>query len=228
MPRIARVVAAGYPHHITQRGNYQQEIFSDDRDREKYISLIENENKRYGLIILAYCLMSNHVYVIGVPKREDSMWNVFKYVNMKYSQYHNRRMGISGHLFQGRFFSCVMDEQHTMACARYIERNPVRAKIVKKPWNWKWSSAKVHCGLDRYDKLGVRNLFDYIDIDEGRDGWKGFIEEVDNAEEIKEIREQTRRGRPLGGSSFVERLEGKYNRSLKLKSRGRPRKKMKK
>ncbi|MEA2022146.1 MAG: transposase, partial [Candidatus Caldatribacteriota bacterium] len=87
MPRIARVVAAGYPHHITQRGNYRQKIFAGDTDRRKYLSLLKEESKRYNLIILAYCLISNHVHFMVIPQREDSLGKVFKYTNMKYSQY---------------------------------------------------------------------------------------------------------------------------------------------
>jgi putative transposase len=89
MPRIARVVAAGYPHRITQRGNYQQKIFTDDIDRIKYLSLLKEESSRYHLIILAYCLMSNHVHFMAIPQSEDSMGKVFKHTNMKYSQYYN-------------------------------------------------------------------------------------------------------------------------------------------
>jgi len=100
MPRIARIVAAGYPHHITQRGNYRQKIFADDTDRRKYLSLLKEESKRYHLDILAYCLMSNHVHFMVLPQREDSMGKVFKYTNMKYSQYYNNKMKVSGYLFQ--------------------------------------------------------------------------------------------------------------------------------
>ncbi|OGW75606.1 MAG: hypothetical protein A2Z72_08625 [Omnitrophica bacterium RBG_13_46_9] len=222
MPRIARIVAIGYPHHITQRGNYRQRIFSSDTDRKKYLSLLKNEGKRYGLTILAYCLMPNHVHFIVIPEREDSMGKVFKYAHMKYSQYYNKKMRTQGHLFQGRFFSCVMDERHTLACTRYIERNPVRAKMVNKPYLWNWSSAKVHCGIDKHDELEVNKLFDYID--ENQKTWKKFIELSDDPNEIKQIREQTRKGRPLGTYDFVERLEEKLKRFLKLKPKGRPRK----
>jgi len=195
MPRIARVVAVGYPHHIAQRENYRQKIFSNDTDRKKYISLIKEESKRYNLIILAYCLMPNHVHFIAIPKKEDSMGKVFKYAHMKYS----------GHLFQGRFFSSVMDETHTLACARYIERNPVRAKMVKKPYLYEWSSARVHCGTERLDELEVNKLFSYIE--EERKTWENFIKIPDNDDEVKDIREKTGKGRPLGSNNFVEKLE---------------------
>jgi len=95
MPRIARIVAAGYPHHINQRGNYRQKIFSNDTDRRKYLSLLEEESKRYQLEISAYCPMSNHVHFMAVPQSEDSPGKVFKYTNkytnVKYSQYYNNK-----------------------------------------------------------------------------------------------------------------------------------------
>ena len=226
MPRIARVVAVGYPHHITQRGNYQQNIFTDDADRRKYLSFLKNEANRYDLSILTYSLMSNHVHFIAVPEKEDSMAKVFKYAHMKYSQYFNKRMRASGHLFQGRFFSCVMDEAHTIACARYIERNAVRAKIVEEPELWEWSSAKIHCGVDKQDELGVNKFFDYIGYEQKE--WKKFIDLSDTPNEVKQIRENTRKGRPLGGDNFIKKVEKKLNRFLKLKPRGRPKKQIKK
>ena len=224
MPRIARVVAAGYPHHITQRGNYQQKIFSDDADRIKYLSLLKEESSRYHLLILAYCLMSNHVHFMAVPQSEDSLGKVFKYTNMKYSQYYNNKMKVSGHLFQGRFFSCVLDERHMIACARYIERNPVRANLVRKPYLWSSSSAKIHCGIDQDDPLETNQLFAYIEKEPKE--WKEFIEAPDNLDEMKGIREKTRAGRPLGPNDFIERLEGQLKRVFKLKPKGRPKKKV--
>ena len=222
MPRIARVVAAGYPHHITQRGNYQQKIFSDDADRIKYLSLLQEESKRYHLIILAYCLMSNHVHFMVIPKNEDSLSKVFKYTNMKYSQYYNNKMRVSGHLFQGRFFSCVLDERHMIACARYIERNPVRINLVKQPYLWPYSSAKIHCEINQDDPLGTNQLFEYIEKNPIE--WKKFIEVPDNPDEMKGIREKTRTGRPFGPNDFIERLEGQLKRLFKLKPKGRPKK----
>ncbi|MDD5671471.1 MAG: transposase, partial [Candidatus Omnitrophica bacterium] len=94
MPRIARVVAVGYPHHITQRGNYQQSLFENDDDRIMYLSLVKAESVKRHLRILAYCLMSNHVHFIAVPDDEDSMALTFKYAHMKYSQAINKRNGL--------------------------------------------------------------------------------------------------------------------------------------
>ena len=168
--------------------------------------------------------MSNHVHFMVIPKNEDSLSKVFKYTNMKYSQYYNNKMKVSGHLFQGRFFSCVLDEWHMIACARYIERNPVRAKLVKEPYLWPYSSAKIHCGIDRYDPFGVNQLFDYVEQEPK--AWKELIKAPDNLDEMKGIRERTRTGRPLGTNDFIERLEGQLKRLFKLKPKGRPKKKV--
>ena len=159
-----------------------------------------------------------------IPQREDSMGKVFKYTNMKYSQYYNNKMRVSGHLFQGRFFSCVLDEQHMITCARYIERNPLRAKLVKKSCLWPYSSAKIHYGINKYNPLGVNQLFDYIEKEPKE--WKEFVETPDNPDEIKGIREKTRTGRPLGTNDFIEGLGGQLKRLFKLKPRGRPKKKV--
>jgi putative transposase len=111
-----------------------------------------------------------------------------------------------------------------IACARYIERNPVRANLVRKPCLWSYSSAKIHCGIDKYDPLGVNQLFAYIEKEPKE--WKEFIEVSDNPDEMKDIREKTRAGRPLGSNDFIERLEGQLKRLFKLKPKGRPKKKV--
>jgi len=226
MPRIARVVGVEYPHHITQRGNYRQEIFLDDEDRKKYLTLLFAESNKYRLKILSYCLMTNHVHFIGVPEKMDSMGNVFKYVNMKYSQYFNRKQGEKGHLFHGRFFSSIMDEHYTMACARYIERNPVRAKMVKDPWDWKWSSAGVHCGMEKESELLENRLFEYCEID-GKE-WKGYISSREDPGEMIMIKGQTIKGRPLAGGDFIKELGKKLKRVLEVRPKGRPVKKTEK
>jgi putative transposase len=222
MVREARVVAVGYPHHITQRGNYQQDIFLADEDRRTYLARVQEESAKYKLNILAYCLMTNHVHFICIPQAEDSLAQTFKYVNMKYSQYLNRKIGAGGHLFQGRFYSCVMDETHLYRCVRYIERNPVRAKMVKKAWDYQWSSARVHCGMEESDVLKTRALFRYIEGDEK--GWKEYIAEKDNPTDIKLIKQNTMRGSVMGELKFITKLEKKMNRPLCVREKGRPQK----
>ena len=163
MPRIARLVAIGLPHHITQRGKDRQDVFLDDNDKVKYLSWIQEYSIQYKLSILAYCLMQNHVHFITVPQREDSLSKTFNTAHMRYSHYFNRKLKATGHLWQGRFYSCVLDEPHLILAARYIERNPVRAQIVQKPWQWKWSSAKVHINKKEQSPIMLKDLFEIID-----------------------------------------------------------------
>jgi putative transposase len=141
---------------------------------------------------------------------------------MKYSQYYNKKKKLTGHLFQGRFYSSVMDELHTLACARYIERNPVRARLVKKPYLYEFSSAKIHCRREQFDNLGVNQLFKYIDAEQ--DNWANFIEVKSDEDQIKKIRKKTKSGRPIGSFRFIEKVEKKLGRRIKLKSKGRPKK----
>lgn len=222
MARIARVVAVGYPHHITQRGNNRQPVFSNDADREKYLTLVKTYSQKYHQEILAYCLMTNHVHFIVISREEETLAKAFNFTHMRYSQYYNKKMGMSGHLWQGRFYSCVMDEKHVYAGVRYIERNPVRAKMVKKPWEWRWSSARAHCEMEREDRLGVNRLFKYIEKD-GK--WAAYIAENDLREDMELIRKQTRKGLPIGNEGFIKKLENKLARAIRAMPRGRPKKK---
>ncbi len=144
MPRISRAVAVGYPHHIAQRGNYQQHVFEDEEDYIQYLQWLKEYSQKYSLKIWAYCLMNNHVHFVCMPMKDDSLARTFNTLHMRYSQYFNKKKKVTGHLWQGRFYSSSLDERHLYAAIRYVENNPVRAKIVEKPHEYKWSSARAH------------------------------------------------------------------------------------
>ncbi len=221
MPRTARIVIPDLPYHITQRGNYRQDIFQDNEDRLSYLSWINDYSKKYKLSIFAYCLMDNHVHFIVIPREEDSLAKVFSISHMRYSQYFNKKKNISGHLWQGRFYSCVLDEGYLLAALRYVERNPVRAGIVRKPWRWKWSSAGVHVGQGD----GVINLENITTlIDTTAEEWKEYIDLDENEEEVEDIRKHTLLGRPLGTKDFIAQLGKRIGMVLSVLPRGRPKK----
>ncbi len=219
MPRRARIVAVGLPHHITQRGNFSQPVFENEKDREKYLGWIREYSATYHLSHLAYCLMPNHVHFISVPHREDSLARTFNTAHMRYSQYANWKLKRSGHLWQGRFFSCVLDEQHLVAAARYVERNPVRAKQVGKPWQWKWSSAAFHAQKGE-SSLPLEDLFSCVEI--RRSQWEDFISASEGEEEAESIKKHTLVGRPLGSSKFLDALQDKLGVTFPVLKRGRP------
>ena len=142
----------GIAHHVTQRGNRREAIFFDDADRQRYIQLLLEYSARHGLKTLAYCLMTNHIHLVCIPERAGTFGSVFRPLDLRYTQHFNFSRGTSGRLWQGRPFSCALDDEHLLAAVRYVERNPVRARMVRKAEHYPWSSAAAHYGL-RTDPL---------------------------------------------------------------------------
>ena len=222
MPRIARIVVPEVPHHITQRGNNQQDVFFVDDDREVYLELLKRQAEKYGLDVLGYCLMSNHVHLIATPQQADSLANAVGRTHFLYTQYINRMHGRSGHLWQGRFYSCALDESHFWAAMRYIECNPVRAKICRFPWVYLWSSAAAHTG--KADGAELLNLSRWQDIVSEKE-WTALLRQALDEQEIKTLHSNTQQGRPLGSDRFISKLEFALGRRLRPLPVGRPKKK---
>jgi len=193
MPRITRAVAVGYPHHITQRGNYRQEVFESDEDYIRYLEWLKLCSRKYLLKIWAYCLMGNHVHFIAVPMSPDSLAKTFNTLYMRYSQHFNTRDKATGHLWQGRFVSCVLDESHLYAGIRYVENNPVRARIVKKAEEYQWSSARGHV-KEKTDPVLSEDCY----IVEKIKDWSAYLKEKEESFPVDEIRQNTKTGRPCG------------------------------
>jgi putative transposase len=146
MGRMARVVVPDVPHHITQRGNRRQLTFFSGNDYQQYINIMSQSCTQHNVEIWAYCLMPNHVHLIAVPSQSDSLRLAIGEAHRQYTRMINFSHGWRGHLWQERFFSFPMDESHLLAAARYIELNPVRAGLVTRPGDYKWSSARAHIG----------------------------------------------------------------------------------
>ncbi len=217
MPRIARVVVVGCPHHITQRGNYKQKTFFSKTDYMQYLQWLSEYCKKYQLSILAFCLMPNHVHFVAVPQESDSLAKTFNTSHMRYSQYYNKKNGNTGHLWQGRFYSCPLDERHLYEVIRYVENNPIRAKIVKNVEEWEWSSLSAHLNKQR-SILALEDVGKHIDIPD----WRQYLKGREDEEIIKKIRVNTLTGRPSGKDSFVKKIEKAFGRRLTPLPEGRP------
>ena len=152
MPRLARNVFPGIPHHVIQRGNRREDVFFSEEDRLIYLQWLGEYCQKHKVEVLAYCLMTNHIHLILKPEDEGGLQRVLKPLHMRYAQRINKANGWKGHLWQGRFFSSALDESYTWSAIRYVERNPVRAGMVTKAEEYLWSSAASHCGL-KGDKL---------------------------------------------------------------------------
>jgi putative transposase len=219
MPRQARVVAVGAPHHITQRGNNRQDVFLVDEDRLTYLQLLAQQSRSCGLALLGYCLMTNHVHLVAVPDQADSMARTLRRAHSRYAQWFNRRYHRSGHLWQGRYFSCSLGPDHLVTALAYVDLNPVRAGMVGWAEDYPWSSARAH--VDGSDTRGVIDLAGWAEV-RGITAWRETLRDPLSQQHAQTIRAATQVGAPLGAESFVAALEQQRGRPLKLRTRGRP------
>lgn len=220
MTRLARIVYPGVPHHVTHRGNRRQDIFTLPADRAAYLDDLRAYATKAELDIWAWCLMTNHVHLLAVPRREDSLARGVGLAHRRHAVRMNRREGWTGHLWANRYFSTSLDEAHLWACVRYIELNPVRAGLAERAEEWPWSSARAHCGLAADSLLSPDRPFpgDIADWSRWlREPWDGR----DEAALADDIRRCTKSGRPCGDKQFVDWLEERLRRPLRPAKRGR-------
>jgi len=203
-------VVPGYPHHITQRGNRRLPTFFSDDDYEAYLALMAKYGADCGLAVWAWCLMPNHVHLVAVPETAEALARGIGEAHRRYTRRINFREGWRGHLWQERFFSCVLDGRHALAAARYVERNPVRAGLVAEAWQWPWSSARAHVE-GRADDLvaaGGPLLAEITD-------WRGFLQQEEDDGLLRRLRRHGRTGRPLGAPAFLDRMETLLGRTVR-------------
>lgn len=221
MPRISRIVAVNYPHHITQRGVRSMNILNSDNDKNQYLQFIKEETEKSEIEIIAWCVMTNHVHFIAIPQTETSFARGFGEAHKRYTRMKNFRDNVRGYLFQGRFGSCVLDERHLLAAVRYVENNPVAAGIVNHAWEYEWSSARYHVGDIRKDVLVKgKNLYGMVK------DWRKYLDEkIEGSDAVDNIRKSTKTGRPIGDYDFVKEIEKLTGRLLRRKKPGPKKKK---
>jgi len=213
MARIARVVAPGYPHHITQRGNRRQQTFFCDEDYLAYLDLMAEWCRKYQVDIWAWCLMPNHVHLIAVPQDESGLARAIGEAHRRYTRRINFREKWRGHLWQERFASCPMDEKHLLLAARYVEMNPVAAGLVENPRDYRWSSARAHlCEADD----GLTQVEPLLEI---AGDWNKFLR-LSSEEELGLLHRHEKTGRPLGSEAFAQQLESQLGRVLQPQKPG--------
>jgi len=219
MARLARSTIIGYPHQVTQRGNYEQTVFEEDADFRRYLSWLRECSDRYSIEIWAYCLMPNHVHFVCIPKTDGALAHGFNTLHMKYAQYFHGKKGVTGHLWRGRFLSCMLDDQSVFEEVRFIENNPVRARLVERAEDYPWSSARHHV-LGESDPVIMNGSFLNGEIKD----WRAYLAERGDTPILTRTWHNLKTGRPAGDEGFVHALEKILGRRLIALPRGRPRK----
>jgi putative transposase len=215
MARIARAVAPGIAHHVTQRGNRRQQTFFNDQDYQSYLELMSQWCMKYQVQTWAYCLMPNHIHLIVVPETKAGLTLAIGEAHRRYTRRINFREGWRGHLWQGRFSSFIMEEGYLLACTRYVELNPVRAGLVKKPEDWRWSSAGPHMKGKDDILVKTKPLLEVVNTP-----WSNFLAVDVQPPEIELFRKHERTGRLLGSDCFIEKMELLLDRKLKPQKPG--------
>ncbi len=215
MARLPRFVFPGCPHHVTARGNRREPIFFEDGDQEIYCDILGEQMRKAEVELWAYCLMPNHVHLILCPKTDAGLGRAIGAAHRRWANFINGRGRWRGHLFDGRFASVAMDEDHLLSAVRYVALNPVRAGLVSRATDWRWSSVHAHLKGADDDLVVVKPIL------ERTGNFAEWIARGADDASFVAIRAAEGIGRPLGTPEFVADLERRFGRPIARRAPGR-------
>jgi len=226
MPRRPRLVIAGLPLHVTQRGVNRAAIFLDEQDHHLYLELLTKVAAANAVSVHAYALMSNHVHLFITPTRADDLAQAMRLLNQRYVAAFNRRHRRTGTLWESRFRSCLVDsERYALTLYRYIELNPVRAAMVDAPEHYPWSSARANLGIDSDPRVTPHAAYTALghDIATRTKTYGEWLRSGVTDHDLIAIRIHLQQERALGCPRFQAMVARTLNRPVAVRSRGRPR-----
>jgi putative transposase len=224
MPRRTRMYLPGFPYHVVQRGNNREVCFIEPENYQLYLGLWEELSRRYGVAVHAYCLMTNHIHFLVTPDSRSAISNTLKVVGSRYAQYINRKYKRTGTLWEGRHRSSLLQsDRYLLTCYRYIELNPVRAGMVARPDEYRWSSYGVNAWSDpswldpheEYLRLGT-------DSETRTQAYRELFRHQLSEGDLHLIRKAAHYCQPVGDDRFRQQIEEKYEVKLGQMKRGRP------
>ncbi|MFI8481870.1 transposase [Pseudomonas sp. NPDC078700] len=225
MPRRARLLLPGMALHLIQRGNNRSACFYSDEDCQFYLEHLADQAQKHGCAVHAWCLMTNHVHLLLTPSTAESVGMLMKGLGQRYVQYINRTYRRSGTLWEGRFRSCLLNEEsYVLACYRYIEMNPVRAGIVEHPAEYRWSSYRANAQGEYSALLRPHPLFRALSKDDKQRAaaYRELFRYQLDAGLVDEIRSATNSNYALGSSRFTAEVETALGRRVVAGKPGRP------
>ena len=227
MPRRPRIVVPNIPLHIIQRGNNKQACFFSDDDYLFYLQWLEEYALISDCLIHSYVLMTNHVHLLLTPKMKNSAGDLLKRLGQRYVQYINRMYKRTGTLWEGRFRSClIQEEKYLLTCQRYIELNPVRADIVKHPGEFRWSSYHHNGQGEESDLITPHLLYHGLGNtdEEKQSAYRELFRYQLESGEIDQIRKATNGNFALGAKRFQDEISIMLGRRVFHGKAGRPKK----
>ena len=230
MARLPRYTVPGQPQHIIQRGNNKQVIFADDDDYQFFRDALSEAAVKHDLAIHAHVWMTNHIHLLATPGAQDSISKVFQSVGRRYVQHFNFKYKRSGTLWEGRYRATVIDsERYLLTVMRYIELNPVRAGMVKRPRDYPWSSHVFNAGWEAEGQISwLTPQREYLRLgrtsEERQLAYRQLFKATLPKDDLKAIRDSTHRGWALGGERFIRKIEELSQRRAASMGIGRPKK----
>lgn len=225
MPRTARIAPKEFVYHVLTRGNNKQAIFKDEEDFLKYIEILKKYKERYIFKLYHYVLMTNHVHLVIEPSHEGGeLYQIMKGINLSYAQHFKNKYKYTGHFWQDRFKSIIVSkDEYLLACGSYVELNPVRARMVKEPKEYRWSSYGANAYGKKDDLVDEHVIYENLSSDENiRKEYRKFVQEMLQKNEA--MRGEMDRRTVYGGGNFLECVQKRFKLDAVIKKRGRPRK----
>lgn len=224
MPRTARVIVPELPHHIVQRGHNRNAVFVEERDYRYYLDTLSEWKTLLGVAVYAWCLMTNHIHLVLNPGLDgNSIGLLMKRLAARQTRYVNKYENRSGSLWDGRYKSSpIQSDSYLLQCCRYVELNPVKARMVRRPEDYPWSSYRTKIGLEASEVLDLDPK--YLDMKNPKTQYKRFVEQGYSEQEHRLIRDRVQSNGLTGDGAFVEEIEQRVGLRIEHRSRGRPRK----
>ena len=219
MPRTARASSAGVAYHVLNRGNARAPVFFDPDDCQAFVDLLGLSHGRLPMPVLGFTLMPNHFHLVLWPRGDGDLGRWMQWLLTSHVRRHHRRHGGSGHVWQGRFKAFpAQSDGHLLTVLRYVERNPLRANLVRRAEEWRWSSLRWLARPDRPAWLHDGPV-------PRPDGWIGWVNQPQSEKELDALRKSVLRGAPFGEEGWAKQTAARLGLEFTMNPRGRPRKK---
>ena len=228
MPRTARIAPKEYVYHILTRGNNRQDVFKDEQDYGKYIEILQRYKARYEFKLYHYVLMRNHIHLVLEPTEGGgTLAEIMKGINLSYAQYYKASYKHIGHFWQDRYKSIIISkDDYLLACGSYVELNPVRAKIVEDPKDYRWSSYNAYANGKRDVLILIDEHPIYKELSKREaDKRKRYREFIKGMLRDKDAMKGEMNRRVIYGSEdFIDKVTKEYEIKAVIGLKGRPRK----